>query len=499
MTTRDYKHQDEAFAASKGRKFFGYWMAPGTGKTRVTLLDAWRAYDGGEIDAVLVMAPNNVKDSWVKWPHMVEDEPDQVDQWLPEHKSKIIKGIWIGSGDATKQDKKCWAEFEDRISNRHHKLVILSINYEALLSEQFFEFLKAFCTEYRVMVVADESTRIGKPGSQRTKRATKLSDLASLTRALSGTPIVKTPLKMYSQARFLSRNAIPFKSYYAFRNMFCNMGGFQGRQVLSYKNLDYLSNLIASFGIVVEKSVLGLKDPQYRKRRVYMTPEQTKAYKTMREEFFAEVNGEEITATIVLAQITRLQQIAGGYLVNKDGEVIELIPPDRNPKLLEALELIDNAPGQVVVWFRFVPELLGMKRLLEQVNKTRNKNREAGEPVTFVEFHGAVPKKDRGGIKAAFKRGDFQVLLGTEGTGGIGINEFVGADTVIHVSSDFDTEKRIQADDRNHRIGSEVHVNGVTYYDILVPNTVDVKIHRVLRNDTKLSAQILKTQWKEWI
>ena len=106
MIVKDYKHQETALEKSKGRKFFGYWMWPGTGKTRVTLLDAYRAYDAGEIDAVLVLAPNNVKDGWVKWPHMVEDEPDQVDQWLPKHSSKIIKGIWMGS-DATKADKLC--------------------------------------------------------------------------------------------------------------------------------------------------------------------------------------------------------------------------------------------------------------------------------------------------------------------------------------------------------------------------------------------------------
>lgn len=485
MKIKNKAHQDKAEAASKGREYFAYWMDPGTGKTRVTLRDAWRAYQDGRIDAVLVLAPNNVKDGWVKWDHMKESpvDEDQTTIHLREHLAKIIKGLWVGG--ATGKDKKAWADFESSIANRHHKLIVLAVNYEALLGEQFFDFLKAFCAEFRVMIVADESTRIGKPGSKRTKRAIKLADLCPMRRALSGTPIVKSPLKIYSQARFLSPKALPFKSFFAFRNTFCVMGGFQGREVMSYKNLDYLSKLIDAFSIRIRKDeCLDLPPQIWRKRRVYMEPEQIKAYKTMREEFFAKVGGDEITAQIVLAQMTRLQQIAGGYL-NKDGKIIEIIPPDRNPKLLEAAQLIEDAPGQVVVWFRFVPELLGMRKLLK--------------PGQFFEFYGGVPQKDRGAIKAAFKRGDRQVLLGTESTGGIGINEFVGADTVIHVSSDFDTEKRIQADDRNHRIGSEQHVKGINYWDIIVPNTVDVRIHQVLRDDTKISAKILKDNWREWV
>lgn len=484
MKIRDFKHQDEALAKSAGHDFFAYWMDPGTGKTRVTLLDGWRAFQGGRIDAMLVMAPNNVKDQWVKWDHMkeYEEDEDQVTIHLRQHLPHIIKGLWVGG--ATGKDKKSWADFEERMDHRGHKLIILSVNWESLLTEQFFEFLKAFCQQFRVMAVGDETTRIGKPGSKRTKRAWKIADLCPMRRALSGTPVIKSPLKAYSQARFLSPKALPFKSYFGYRNTFCIMGGFQGRQVLSYKNLDYLTSLMDPWSYRCRKDeCLDLPPQIFIKRRVYMEPEQAKAYKTMREEFFAEVNGEEVTSTIVLAQMTRLQQIAGGYL-NKDGKIIEIVPPARNPKLLMALSLIEDAEKQVVVWFRFVPELLGMSTLLA--------------PKDYFQFYGGISKKDRPGIKAAFKHGDRKVLLGTESTGGIGINEFVGASRVIHVSSDFDTEKRVQADDRTHRIGSEIH-DKIEYFDIMVPNTVDTRIHRVLRGDTKISAQILKDKWREWI
>jgi SNF2 family DNA or RNA helicase len=305
-----------------------------------------------------------------------------------------------------------------------------------------------------------------------------------MQRILTGTPVVKSPLRIYSQSKFLDQNALPFRTFFGFRNHFAIMGGFQGRQVLAYKNLDELGTLMEPWSYRVKKSdCLDLPPQVFLKRRVYMTPEQTKAYKTMREEFYAEVRDDEVNATIVLAQMTRLQQICGGYLT-KDGKVMEIIPPDRNPKLLEAKQLLEDAPGQVVVWFRFKPELEGFKQLLK--------------PDSYYEFHGDVKEKDRPAIRQNFKRGVRPYLLGTASTGGIGINEFLVANTVIRVSHDFDTESRIQSDDRTHRMGSEMH-DSVTYYDILVPNTVDVKIHRVLRTDTQVSAKVLKEQWREWI
>lgn len=487
-------HQLEALTASKGHAFFAYFMDPGTGKTHTLLKDAWRAYSAGDIDAVLVLSPNNVKDSWVKWDHMMEnpDDEDQVTIHLRDHLSQIVKGVWING--ATGQSKKCWAEYEDRLDHIQNKLVFLSVNYEALLGSQFFDFLMAFCEKFRVMIVADESTRIGKPGSKRTKAAIKLRKLCPERRILTGTPIVKSPLKIFSQAKFLDDKALPFKNFYGFRNHFCIMGGFQGKQVLGYKNLEELSSLIEKFSFRKRKSeCLELPPQDFRKSRVYMTPEQTKAYKTMQEEFFVQIKDDEINARIVLAQMTRLQQITGGYIRTKDGRDLEIITPDRNPKLLDAFQKIIDAPGQTVVWARFRPELEGLRQLLEAHNKTN-----PAEKIRVAEFHGGVPEKDRGAIKAGFKRGQYDVILGTKSTGGIGINEFVVADTVIHISGDADTEARIQADDRTHRMGSEVH-DKVTYWDVLVPNTVDVKVLAIMRGDTKISASILKDHWREWV
>ena len=89
-------------------------------------------------------------------------------------------------------------------------------------------------------------------------------------------------------------------------------------------------------------------------------------------------------------------------------------------------------------------------------------------------------------------------MVGNPSAGGIGIDEFKVADTVIYISNSCDTEQRKQSEDRNHRIGSECH-NTITYYDIIVPNTVDVKVVQVMRRDGNVSAEVMRDGLREWI
>jgi len=481
---RDKAHQTEAFELAKDREYFAYFCEPGTGKSRMLLKDAaYNCFVKNRINALIVISPNSVKTNWVAWPHMLEDgEMDEVTKHIGDE--NVIKGVWTSA--PTGKDKREWKEFEKKINAPEGKLVILSINYESLLVPRFYEFLSEFCMQFSVMIGADESTRLGSPGARRTKLAIKLRDRCKMARILSGTPIIKSPMKIYSQGKFLHKDAIGFKSFYAFRSHYSIMGGFQGRQILSYKNLDELSDRIARWSYrKLKKDCLDLPEQVYIKHRVNMTPEQEAAYKTMREEFYAEIGNNEVTATIALTQMLRLQQIVGGYMTDGD-KIIEIIPPERNPKLLDALDIIENAPGQVVVWCRFIPEIKAMARLL------------TANGISFHEFHGGVPERERIRIRKDFFKGDRKVLLGNTDTGGIGIDEFKVADTVIHVSNSFDTEKRQQADDRNHRIGSEIHER-ITYYDVICPGTVDVKLVATLRSNRKVSDQIMRDGIRSWL
>lgn len=482
LITTDLDFQSKYLSFADGREFDGLFADAGTGKTRMYLRRGQILHAEGKIDAMVVMAINSVKTNFVAWPHMLEDnEYDAVSTHLGD--DNVVKGVWMASGTAA--DKKAWADFE-RKADKTDKLIVLVVNFESLLSEGFYAYLTAFMKKYRCYFVADEGTRIGEPGSQRTKRATRLAPLAKFRCDGTATPVLKRPTKIYSQAKWLSPKALGFTSFYSFRNRYCVMGGFEGRQIMDYKNLDELSAKIAEWSYSVKiEDVVDMPPRDWKKHYVYMTPEQARAYKTMRESFFAQIDTHEITANIVLAQMTRLQQILGGF-ISKDGIEIEIIPPERNPKVLETYDIIENSAGQSLVWFRYKPEVNAMARYL------------AKKGITFYEFTGDYSEQEKLSIRKSFQRGDRQVILGTASSGGIGIDEFKVARDAIFFSNDFDTERRFQTERRNWRIGISKE-DATRYHDILIPNTVDTKIMKVLRGDAILSAKVMREQWKDWL
>ena len=61
----------------------------------------------------------------------------------------------------------------------------------------------------------------------------------------------------------------------------------------------------------------------------------------------------------------------------------------------------------------------------------------------------------------------------------------------------FDLEKRLQSEDRAHRIGQD---SKVTYVDLVAPKTVDENIVKALRNKLNLAQEVLGDEkWKSWL
>ena len=81
-------------------------------------------------------------------------------------------------------------------------------------------------------------------------------------------------------------------------------------------------------------------------------------------------------------------------------------------------------------------------------------------------------------------------------TGGYGLT-LTQATTVVYYSNNYDLEKRLQSEDRAHRIGQK---NKVTYIDIVCERTVDEKIVRALRKKQSIAKSVMgEEQWKDWL
>lgn len=494
-----FEHQKIALCLGRDQDNFAYLMDQGTGKTKTLIDDAAHNWRENKIDVVLLFTINSVKTNWVIFDCMKDDrgDTDAIDDHMPPD-VPCVKGVWLSKQSGPVG--AAWNKFERDITEqitRRDKLVFLAANIESLRVDRAYDFYERICSVFqgKVMIAIDESTLIGQPGSKQTKASMKLRKLCSKARIMSGTPVIKSPLKAYSQFCFLDEDILGFGSFYSFRNHYAVMGGYENKKVLFFRHLEELQEKISSCSYrVLKEECLDLPPQLFTKRRVEMTPAQAKAYKSMQDEFIAEnENSGIVEASIVLTQMLRLQQITGGYLpiINDDDETIgytPLVEPEKNPKFREILNILEEGGDQrMLIWTRFTHEILDLTKLLN----------EKGFPT--LSFYGGISDEEKISVRKRFARNDdIRCIVGNPAAGGLGIDEFKHASLVAYITNSFDTERRKQSEDRTHRIGSEMH-SKITYCDIIIPNTIDIKILQTMRNNVKIASAVMNDEWREWI
>ena len=471
--TKPYAHQLTALEKSWDKSEYGYFMEMGTGKSKVLVDNMAMLYDKGRINGAIIIAPKGVYRNWLS---------QEIPNHLPSHIShKTV--LWTALTSKTK-DKEYRQLFE--IDNDLH---ILIMNVEALSTKKGLEFASKFLSCHETLLAIDESTTIKNPSAKRTKSILALGKAAKYRRILTGSPVTKSPLDLYTQCGFLNEHLLGFTSYYTFRNRYANMieRNFGGRRVQligSYKRLDELSDSIKKFSYrVLKEDCLDLPEKVYTRREVDLTDEQNKAYSTMKSAALASLKGKMATAPHVLTQMMRLHQITCGHLKNDDDTITEI----KNNRLKELINLLDEVEGKVIIWANYVYDI-------ENIVKTIQK--EFGDD-SIVQYYGAIPAEQRQKNIENFQdpKSSVRFFVGNPQTGGYGIT-LTCANTVVYYSNGYDLEKRLQSEDRAHRIGQK---NSVTYIDFIAPKTVDEKIVKALRKKMNIANEIMDEDWRAWI
>jgi hypothetical protein len=485
------QHQKVALALGQDATAFAYFMDQGTGKTKVLIDDAAHNFRLGRIDAMLVIAPNSVKTNWVD----PDGGPDEISKHMPPD-IKYAAGCWVSAPN--QKQRTALSDFEDDVrARKSNVLKVFVVNVEALAFDRCFNWLEKFCKTLNVFIAVDESTRIKHRTAQRTKAAFKLRKLCKIARIASGTPVIKSPLNAYAQFYFLDPEILGFSNYRSFEARYGVKGGYEGREILFYQNLEELQVKIDSASYrVLKDDCLDLDPKIYQRRNVPLTPEQKHYYNALKEESIVEFetavdrgeNRRWIEANIVLTKYLRLQQITSGFLplLDEAGQAEGYVPFGKTPpKIAEALDIIEECQGKIIVWCRFIPEIRMMKDALDAAG------------IKHVTFHGGITEKDRVSARNAFQSNTsgIDVFVGQVQTGGVGIT-LNKARTVIYLSNTFNTEDRVQSEDRAHRIGTE---GSVTYIDLVSPGTVDIKVLQCLRENKRLSDMIMKDGIRDWI
>ena len=248
----------------------------GTGKSKVLIDNIAMLYDKGKINSAVIIAPKGVYRNWYS-------------QEIPNHMPGHIdyKSVLWTASTSKKKDKEYQQLFKV-----DYDLHILVMNVEAFSTKRGQDFALKFMRCHDVLLAVDESTTIKTPTAKRTKAITTMAPMARYRRILTGSPVTKSPLDLFSQCRFLNEHLLGFGSYYAFRQRYAHMvsRNFGGRQVQivgSYQRLDELSDNLKPFSYrVLKEDCLDLPDKIYIKREVELTPEQQSHYNSMKSNSF---------------------------------------------------------------------------------------------------------------------------------------------------------------------------------------------------------------------
>jgi SNF2 family DNA or RNA helicase len=474
--TKPFAHQLQALGYGADRESFGLLMEMGTGKSKVLIDNIAHLHLKGDIDFALIIAPKGVYRNWVS-------------KEIPEHLSddinvRVIR--WVANPNkAQEQELKS-------VGSKFDGLTVFVMNVEAFSTVKGKNagawLAKTFGP--RGLIGIDESTTIKNHKAKRTKALTKIAAGFRFRRILTGSPVTKSPMDVYSQFEFLGPGILGHDSYYSFQGRFAvtqkrQMGAHSFQQIVGYRNIDELTSLIDQHSFrVLKKDCLDLPEKIYTARYVGLTAEQARMYNQIRDEAMTLLDsGDLVSAPQVITQMLRLQQVLSGHLKTDDDEMV-FFPSKRMEALLEIME---EHSGKAIIWSRFRYDI-------QQITNELNK---AFGPGSAASYYGDTDDDTRNSIVKNFQNPDhpLRFFVGNPATAGYGLT-LTEANLCVYYANSYDLELRIQSEDRAHRIGQK---DNVTYIDIISEDTIDEKIVAALRNKIDIGAKVLGEQAREWL
>ena len=470
--TKPYDHQRIALQKSYDKNYYAYFMEMGCGKSKVLIDNIAWLYQNKKIDTAVVVAPKGVYRNWK------ENE-------IPTHMlDEINLDVYLWTPQPNKTQKK---ELVDGAHSRKN-LRILLVNVEGFATTKMKNYLEFFTKGTDFLLAIDESTTIKNPKAKRTKALITYGKSAKYKRILTGSPVTKSPMDLYSQCSFMSKDLLGHDSFWSFQGKYAisrmqRMGAHSFQQIVGYKNLDDLSQRLLTFSHRVTKAdALDLPPTIYATREVPMTSEQLRHYKSIKDAAIALLDdGQLVSAPAVMTQLLRLQQVLCGHTMTDDGDLVEF----KSHRTDAMLEVIEEMSGSVIIWSRFRYDI---KKIKSEIQKVYGRD-------SVVTFYGDTSEKDRQIAEQRLSNGDARFFVANPQTAGRGLT-LNKASNVIYYANDFNLESRIQSEARCHRIGQE---NTVLYVDLVAKGTVDEHIVKSLKAKNELSARSLGEELREWL
>jgi SNF2 family DNA or RNA helicase len=437
--TNPFEHQIEGFEFGLKHDRFLLGDEQGLGKTKQVIdIAVAKKLSKGYKHCLIICGVNGLKWNW----------KSEIDTHSNE--TAHILGTKINS-----KGKEVIGSSKDKLAdlNKLPKDYFLITNVESLRDRDILKKVKELIQDGQIKMVAiDEIHKCKNPASQQGKAILQVNPETRI--AMTGTPLMNTPLDLYIVLKWLGFEK---HSFYQFKNHYCIMGGYGGYEVVGYRNLGELqSNLESLMLRRLKKDALDLPEKFHSIEYVEMSSKQAKVYKEVKQEIKEQIDKIKVSNN-PLAQLIRLRQATGftGILSSQTKESAKL---DRLEEIVE--ELVESGEKAIIFsnWTGMTgPTMERLRRFNPAIITGETKDRKEQQERFMTD-----PR--------------CKVIIGTTGAMGTGLT-LTAASTVIFLDSPWNRANKEQAEDRAHRIGTTSNVNIIT---IVCKNTIDERIEELV-------------------
>lgn len=366
---------------------------------------------------------------------------------------------------------------------------IVVLSYSSTRMPQLMEALRSWKPE---VLVLDECHLVKNPTAMVTKEITKIADKSIFKYLMTGTPVLKNAMDLYSQFRILDGGATFGDSFFIFRkryfvdkNAHMPRANYFPKWDVRPESMNFFNSALARVACMARKEEC-LSLPPLIEERVLcgMGAEQAKVYESMKQEFVAFVadkrGGDEpiaLVASFAIVKSIRLQQILAGFVLREDGSAQWFDDVPRLESLKELLEQVAGAGEQVIVWCDFTHCYSVLLDILEKV----------GLPPALLS--GTVTAEQKSEAIEGFKSGKYRALVANPQSGGAGLDLY-NARVAIYYTRPYNSGAFWQSQGRNYRGGSEMHEK-VLHYHLYCEGTMDEVIMQCLLSKGDIAKAIL--------
>jgi len=422
LELRPYQHDAADFLYERDRAMI---LAPvGAGKTAITLTAMQAMLDDGHVKRWLVVAPKRVcTDVW----------PVEAPKW-----SRLTPALAVGTP-------------QQRRAVLASRAPVVVINYDNL---DKLDDLSGFDG-----IVFDELTRLKNPGGKRFKALEKLLAPVNVRWGLTGSFTSNGLEDVFGQCKIVDQ-ALLGRSKGAFLQQYfiCINRDF-GQWTPAPGALEQVMQRIRPATYVLEPGEYKDKLPELHVVEVRTALDDREPYEKMKRDYVARFGSDRVIAQNAASVTAKLQQMASGFVYNREGATpVHWFSTHKFDRLEELLD--ENQRANTLIWYTYQEELAELRRRYPHIQTPDDEN-----------------------VVERWNKGEIQLLAAHPKSFGHGIN-LQGQQHMVFLSLPWSLELYEQAVGRLHRSGQ---TRDVWVYVMLTEKTIDERIWAALHDKRAVS------------